>query len=100
MILELAILNVRPGTALAFEETFKQASQIIASMPGYVSHQLQRCIEKENQYVLLVNWEKLQDHTIGFRGSPQYQDWRKLLHHFYAPFPTVEHYELVVNNKA
>jgi len=96
MILELAILNVRPGMTNEFEQTFRKASPIIASMPGYISHQLQRSIEKENQYVLLVNWEKLEDHTIGFRGSAQYQEWRKLLHHFYDPFPTVEHYESII----
>ena len=96
MILELAILSVRPGMTTEFEQAFRQASPIIASTPGYISHQLQRCIERENQYVLLVNWEKLEDHTIGFRGSPQYQEWRKLLHHFYDPFPTVEHYESIV----
>ncbi len=64
-------------------------------MPGYVSHQLQRCIENQNRYILLVNWQNLADHTIGFRSSIQYQEWRKLLHHFYDPFPTVEHYELI-----
>jgi len=99
LILELAILNVRPGTAPAFEEAFREASKIISLMPGYVSHQLQRCLEKENQYVLLINWEKLEDHTLGFRGSAEYQTWRKLLHHFYEPFPTVEHYEIVINNQ-
>jgi heme-degrading monooxygenase HmoA len=64
-------------------------------MPGYVSHQLQRCIENQNRYILLINWQNLVDHTIGFRSSSQYQEWKKLLHHFYDPFPTVEHYELI-----
>jgi len=48
-----------------------------------------------NRYILLVNWERLEDHTEGFRGSEEYQEWKKLLHHFYDPFPTVEHYESV-----
>jgi heme-degrading monooxygenase HmoA len=61
-------------------------------MDGYVSHQLQKCIEKGNRYILLVNWQTLEDHTVGFRGSEQYQEWRRLLHHFYDPFPEVEHY--------
>ena len=60
-------------------------------------HQLQHCLEKENQYLLLVQWETLEAHTVGFRGSEQYQEWRKLLHPFYDPFPTVEHYEVVQN---
>jgi len=93
MILEVAILNVRPGMAADFEAAFARASPIISSMPGYFSHQLQRCVEVPNRYILLVDWESLEAHTVGFRGSPQYQEWKRLLHHFYDPFPTVEHYE-------
>lgn len=92
MILEAAILNVREGETAAFEEAFGQAQSIVESMQGYVSHQLQRCIEASNQYLLLVNWESLEDHTIGFRQSTEYQEWKRLLHHFYEPFPNVEHY--------
>ncbi len=100
MILEVALLNVRPGESPAFEQAFEQAQTIIASMPGYLSHQLQRCLEITNKYVLLVQWQTLEDHTIAFRQSPQYQEWKRLLHHFYEPFPTVEHYELVLANGA
>jgi heme-degrading monooxygenase HmoA len=95
MVLELAILDVKAGQKEAFETAFGRAQRIISSMKGYHSHQLQRCVEKPGRYVLLVNWETLEDHTEGFRGSPEYQEWRKLLHHFYDPFPDVEHYELV-----
>jgi heme-degrading monooxygenase HmoA len=95
MILEVATLNVRVGEGAAFEQAFSQAQNIISSMPGYVSHQLQRCLESQDKYLLLVQWQRLEDHTIGFRQSRQYQDWKKLLHHFYEPFPTVEHYEPV-----
>ena len=98
MILEVAILDVIPGQEAEFQAAFGQASPIIASMPGYISHQLQRCIEKTNRYILLVNWETLEAHTVGFRGSAQYEDWRTLLHHFYDPFPTVEHYESIDGN--
>ena len=94
MILEVAILDVIPTQEKDFESAFTKASGIISSMPGYVSHQLQRCIEKQNRYLLLVHWETVEAHTIGFRRSEQYQEWRKLLHHFYDPFPSVEHYEL------
>ncbi len=100
MILEIAILNVRPGREDEFEAAFAQASPIIASMPGYASHQLQRCVEASNRYALLVNWMSLEAHTVGFRGSPEYQRWRQLLHHFYDPFPTVEHYALVSQTAA
>ena len=92
MILEVAVLNVRPGMTVDFESAFAQASSIISAMPGYISHQLQRCIEVPDRYLLLVNWASLEAHTVGFRGSSDYQRWRQLLHHFYDPFPVVEHY--------
>lgn len=95
MILEVAILEVKPQLESQFEANFAKAQNIIASMPGYVSHQLQRCIETPNRYILLVNWQTLEDHQQGFRQSPQYQEWKALLHHFYDPFPTVEHYQNV-----
>lgn len=95
MILEVAILDVKPGLTAKFEIAFKAAAKIIASMPGYITHELQRCIETENRYILLVRWQSLENHTIEFRQSIQYQEWRSLLHHFYDPFPTVEHYEIV-----
>ncbi len=95
MILEVAILDVKPGLVSDFEAAFQTASSIIASMPGYLSHELQRCIETCDRYILLLRWQTLEDHTIGFRQSAEYQRWRSLLHHFYDPFPTVEHYEMV-----
>lgn len=93
MILEVAVLDVRSGMEAAFEAAFREASSIISAMPGCISHQLQRCIEVRNRYILLVNWESLEAHTVGFRGSPEYQNWKRLLHHFYDPVPTIEHYE-------
>ncbi|MGQ4646843.1 antibiotic biosynthesis monooxygenase [Lyngbya aestuarii] len=98
MILEVAVLDVKPGLAPEFEAAFKTASAIIATMPGYVSHELQRCIETANRYIMLIRWQTLEDHTIGFRQSPQYQQWRSLLHNFYEPFPVVEHYAAVFDN--
>lgn len=92
MILEVAILDVIPGREKQFELNFRIAQKIISNMKGYVNHQLQRCIEKPNRYILLVNWQTLEDHTVGFRQSSEYQEWKKLLHEFYDPFPTVEHY--------
>ncbi|MBB6128010.1 antibiotic biosynthesis monooxygenase family protein [Mucilaginibacter lappiensis] len=93
MILEVAILNVIPGEENAFEKAFSQAKNIISKMAGYISHQLKRCIENQSRYILLVEWEKLTDHTEGFRQSKEYQEWKRLLHHFYDPFPVVEHYK-------
>jgi heme-degrading monooxygenase HmoA len=99
MILEAAFLQVKAGQAAEFEAAFRQASPIIASMKGYISHELQSCIEVENKYLLLVQWETLEDHTIGFRASAEYQNWKALLHHFYEPFPTVEHFSIVLQNQ-
>ena len=99
MILEVAMLNVRDGAGDPFETAFREASLIIAAMPGYLSHELRQCIETPNRYILLVHWRCIEDHTVGFRQSAEYQRWRALLHHFYDPFPTVEHYgEALVTN--
>ena len=95
MILEHAVLPVIPGREAAFEKSFAQARPIIESMPGFVDLALSRCIERPNHYLLLVHWERLEDHTEGFRGSAEYAEWRDLLHHFYDPFPTVEHFASV-----
>jgi heme-degrading monooxygenase HmoA len=95
VILEVAPLKVRPGQGAAFERAFQEAQHIIASMPGYRSHELQRCLERPDEYILLVRWRTLAAHEVGFRQSPQYQEWKRLLHHFYDPFPTVSHYQLV-----
>lgn len=96
MVLEVAILDVKNGQNAAFEGAFQQAAPLIASIPGYVSHELQKCLEQPQRYILLVQWQTLEAHTIGFRQSAQYQEWKHLLHHFYDPFPTVEHYVAVV----
>ena len=92
MVLEVAVLNVCPGESEAFEAAFSEAQRIISASPGYQRHELRRCLEVADQYLLLVWWDSLESHTQGFRQSPAYQRWRELLHHFYDPFPTVGHY--------
>jgi len=96
MILEVAILQVKAGLEEQFENDFKKAGQYIRSTHGYIRHSLRKCLEQENKYLLLVEWESLRDHTHGFRNSPQYAEWKKLLHHYYDPFPLVEHYETII----
>jgi len=98
MILEAAILDVIPGKEAEFESAFAKASPLIASTDGYISHQLQHCMEAPNRYLLLVHWETLEAHTVGFRGSENFAEWKKMLHHFYDPFPVVQHYELNFKN--
>ena len=95
MILEVAPLRVRRGQSSDFEASFRQAQSIIAAVPGYIAHELRRCIEREDEYLLLVHWQSIEAHEVDFRGSPEYQQWKALLHHYYDPFPTVLHYELV-----
>lgn len=92
MILEVAILDVRPGETGRFEEAFRQASPLIARQPGYHGHELRPCSESDHRYLLLAWWDSVAAHTEGFRRSAEYEQWRELLHPFYDPFPTVEHY--------
>jgi heme-degrading monooxygenase HmoA len=96
MILEHAVLDVISGEEQNFEHAFAEAKSIIASMPGFRSLALHRCIEQPTRYLLLVEWERLEDHTEGFRSSREYETWRALLHHFYEPFPVVQHYEPLI----
>lgn len=95
MILEVAMLYIKDGLSASFEADFKKASQYISVIDGYVSHSLQKCMEQPNKYILLVQWQKLEDHTINFRTSSEYLKWKELLHHYYTPFPIVEHFEEV-----
>jgi heme-degrading monooxygenase HmoA len=95
MITEIALLNIQPGESANFEAAFAQAQKIIASMHGYIEHEFQKCVETADRYLLIVRWQTVEDHMEGFRNSAGYSEWRRLLHHFYAPFPLVEHYEKV-----
>ena len=95
MVLEVALLNIRPGQAALFEAAFAEAQAIIASMPGYLSLELKRCLEEPHRYLLMVEWETRESHTVGFRAAAEYLEWKRLFHHFYDPFPTVEHFENV-----
>lgn len=92
MILESALLDVKAGEEAAFEIAMREARPLIAATPGFRSIAVRRCLETPNRYLLLVEWETLEDHTIGFRRSARYEKWRALLHHFYNPFPRVEHF--------
>jgi heme-degrading monooxygenase HmoA len=97
VILEHAVLEIVAGEEEAFEAAFRTAAPIISSMPGFRSLRLVHGIETSSRYVLLVEWDRLEDHTEGFRGSAQYEEWRSLLHHFYDPFPVVEHFQDVLD---
>ena len=96
MILEHALLNVRPGEEEAFVAALKDALALISATPGFISLKVSQGVESPSDFVLLVEWESLEDHTVGFRGSDRYEPWRAALHHFYDPMPVVEHFSLVV----
>lgn len=91
-VLEVAILDVKPGEADAFRRAFADARRLIAAMPGYGGHELRRCVEHDHRFLLLVRWDSVASHEAGFRRAPEYQEWKRLLHRFYDPVPTVEHY--------
>jgi heme-degrading monooxygenase HmoA len=92
MILESALLSVRAGDERAFEAALAEARPLIAASPGFLGIEVRPSLERSGRYLLLVRWERLEDHTEGFRKSDRYDRWRALLHHFYDPFPTVEHF--------
>jgi heme-degrading monooxygenase HmoA len=95
VVTEIALLNLKQGSSKEFEDAFAIAQNIIASMKGYINHELQKCLEDDHKYLLVVEWETIEDHETGFRKSERYKEWKKLLHHFYEPFPTVEHYKKI-----
>jgi heme-degrading monooxygenase HmoA len=95
MILEAAILSIAPAQKREFEAAFTEARALLSDMPGFISHQLQRCIETDGRYLLLVEWDTVEHHMIGFRQSPQFLRWRALLGPFFVTAPSVEHYQLV-----
>jgi heme-degrading monooxygenase HmoA len=91
-VLEMAVLDVRPGREQEFEAAFAEAKSIIAASHGFQGLELRHCVERENRYLLLISWATLDDHVVGFRQGPDYPRWKALLHHFYDPHPTVAHF--------
>ncbi|WP_426592259.1 antibiotic biosynthesis monooxygenase family protein [Cellulomonas sp. McL0617] len=95
-VLEHALLPVRAGAREAFERALEQALPLVQAMPGCRGVRVSRNLERPGTYLLLIGWDSVEAHTVGFRESEQYVAWRELLHHFYDPFPVVEHYVTVV----
>jgi len=92
MILEHAILNIKPGQSKAFEAAMAKAHPLIEATAGFQKMELRACVESKDRYLLLVWWSSVEAHTVGFRQSERYAQWREALHHFYQPFPVVQHY--------
>ncbi len=93
MVLEVAILEIKEGSATDFENNIKKAQAVICQSPGYLSHEFKRCMERKNRYILLIKWTSLEAHNVGFRKSDLFQQWRGLIGEFFASPPLVEHYE-------
>lgn len=93
MILEVASFHIHPGQGAAFEEAYREASTVIACAKGYIKHEMQRSVDMQHHYLLFVEWQSLDDHMVGFRESPLFLEWRRLIGPFFARPPEVEHYE-------
>ncbi|MEI7746286.1 MAG: antibiotic biosynthesis monooxygenase family protein [Actinomycetota bacterium] len=97
MILEHAVLEVKPDLVGSFLEAIQEAKLVMLANEGCRSLRVLRSMETPNRFVLLVEWDSVDAHQVGFRGTPAYEQWRALLHHHYEPMPVVEHYTTVVD---
>jgi heme-degrading monooxygenase HmoA len=100
MIVELAQLSIAPGRELEFEGVFRTAVAAAAGSPGYLAHELRRSIENPSRYMLRIEWATLEDHTVGFRGSPAFVQWRAQVGPFFAAPAVVEHFQPVTGEEA
>jgi heme-degrading monooxygenase HmoA len=91
MILEIAQIDVKPGMEADFEAGVAKAAPLFQRAKGCHGMELQRSIEKPSRYRLFVRWETLEDHTVAFRGSADFQEWRRLVSHCFEHPPEVEH---------
>jgi len=95
MILEIADIRVLPGTGAEFEQAAQRGlTTVFPKAQGFLGHEIRHSIESPDRYVLLLRWEKLEDHTVTFRGSPLFAEWRGLVSGFFAQPPHVEHFSL------
>ncbi|MBK6707614.1 MAG: antibiotic biosynthesis monooxygenase [Sphingomonadales bacterium] len=92
MIIEHALLQVKPGQEPAFEAAMAQARPLIEASPGFLDIEVRSAVERSGLYLLLVRWESVADHRDGFRKSDRYQQWRALLHPFYDSMPSVDYF--------
>jgi heme-degrading monooxygenase HmoA len=98
MILEIVTVQIKPGHEADYETAFAKASRYLMDSKGYISHQVQRCVETKGRYVILVQWESIDDHMIGFRESPAFQEYRQLVSPYFESPSQMAHYELVQKN--
>ena len=96
MILELADIRIHPGQQAAFDEAIERAVRtVIAKAEGFQGHQVHKGIENPERYLLQISWAALENHTVDFRGSAAFDEWRAIVGPFFAVPPTVEHFSLL-----
>jgi heme-degrading monooxygenase HmoA len=95
VIVEVALLSIRPGSEAQFEAVFRKAIAVPAGSKGYLRHELRRSVEAPNRYALRIEWETLEDHTVEFRNSPAFAAWRAQVGPFFESAPVVEHFKPV-----
>ena len=91
MVLEIAQIDVKPGMEADFEAGVKNATPVFKRAKGCQGMELQRSVEKPSRYRLFVKWATIENHTVDFRGSEDFQEWRKLVGPHFASTPVVEH---------
>lgn len=96
MVFEIADITVIPGSAVQFEAAVAAALPLFRAAPGCMSMALRKCVEQAERYQLHVQWKTLEDHTVHFRNSAAFQEWRKLAGPFFAAPPAVTHWDLPV----
>jgi heme-degrading monooxygenase HmoA len=99
MILEVAIMKIKPDRIAEFEAVFPKAAAVSASTPGYISHELQRCVETPGKYFYMIRWETMDAHLVNFRQSPRREQFRNLLADFWAEPNFTEHFEPVTDSR-
>ncbi|MFD2333310.1 antibiotic biosynthesis monooxygenase family protein [Cohnella sp. GCM10020058] len=92
MILQSSMLTVKPGMASEFESSFRKFQALLAGTRGYLSHELHKCVEQEGRYMLLVKWQNLGDHAVGFMNSPASAEWESALQDYYELETETDHY--------
>jgi heme-degrading monooxygenase HmoA len=96
MILEIADIRITPGKQTDFDTAIQHAAAtVLPKAKGFLGIQVQKCIESPERYVLLIQWETLEDHTVEFRGGPLFAEWRAIIGPFFAGPPSVEHFTLL-----
>ncbi len=99
MILEIADIRIHPGQNAAFEEAIQRGlATVIKQAKGARRFSVNRGIESAERYVLQIEWDTLEDHTVGFRQSEAFNQWRAIVGPFFAGPPTVEHFDLVAQS--